>query len=57
MSTAEEFILIPKNQFMGEQPYTSQILVIPVFSIPVLNFPFKFVCDQMKTLKKSTKKF
>ena len=26
MSTAEEFILIPKNQFMKGQPYTSQIL-------------------------------
>ena len=29
MSTAEEFILIPKNQFMKEQPYTSQILNDP----------------------------
>ena len=26
MSTAEKFILIPKNQFMKEQPYSSQIL-------------------------------
>ena len=26
MSTAEEFILIPKNQYMKEQPYSSQIL-------------------------------
>ena len=26
MSTAEDFILIPKNQFMKEQPYSSQIL-------------------------------
>ena len=26
MSTAEEFILIPKNQFMKEQPYSLQIL-------------------------------
>ena len=26
MSTAEEFILIPKNQFMKEQAYSSQIL-------------------------------
>ena len=26
MSTAEEFILIPKNQLMKEQPYSSQIL-------------------------------
>ena len=26
MSTAEESILFPKNQFMKEQPYTSQIL-------------------------------
>ena len=26
MSTAEEFVLIPKNQFMKEQPYSSQIL-------------------------------
>ena len=25
MSTAEEFILIPKNQYMKEQPYSSQI--------------------------------
>ena len=29
MSTAEEFILIPKNQFMKEQLYTSQILNDP----------------------------
>ena len=29
MSTAEEFILIPKNQFMKEQPYASQILNDP----------------------------
>ena len=29
MSTAEEFILIPKNQFMKEQPYSSQILNDP----------------------------
>ena len=29
MSTAEEFILIPKNQFMKEQPYSSQILTDP----------------------------
>ena len=26
MSTAEEFILIPKNHYMKEQPYSSQIL-------------------------------
>ena len=29
MSTAEEFILIPKNQYMKEQPYSSQILNDP----------------------------
>ena len=29
MSTAEEFILIPKNQLMKEQPYSSQILNDP----------------------------
>ena len=29
MSTAEEFILIPKNQFMKEQPYSPQILNDP----------------------------
>ena len=29
MSTAEEFILIPKNQFMKQQPYTSPILNDP----------------------------
>ena len=29
MSTAEEFILIPKTQFMKEQPYSSQILNDP----------------------------
>ena len=29
MSTAEEFILIPKNQFMKEQSYFSQILNDP----------------------------
>ena len=29
MSTAEEFILIPKNQFMKEQPYSSQFLNDP----------------------------
>ena len=29
MSTAEEFILIPKNQFMKGQPYSSQILNDP----------------------------
>ena len=29
MSTAEVFFLIPKNQFMKEQPYTSQILNDP----------------------------
>ena len=29
MSTAEEVILIPKNQFMKEQPHTSQILNDP----------------------------
>ena len=29
MTTAEEFILIPKNQFMKEQPYSSQILNDP----------------------------
>ena len=29
MSTAEEFILIPKNQFMKEQLYSSQILNVP----------------------------
>ena len=29
MSTAEVFILIPKNQFMKEQPYSSQILNDP----------------------------
>ena len=29
MSTAAEFILIPKNQCMKEQPYTSQILNDP----------------------------
>ena len=29
MSTAEEFILIPKNQFMKEQPYSSQMLNDP----------------------------
>ena len=25
MSTAEEFILVPKNQYMKEQPYCAQI--------------------------------
>ena len=29
MKTVEEFILIPKNQFMKEQPYSSQILNDP----------------------------
>ena len=29
MSTAEEFIWIPKNQFMKEQPYSSQIINDP----------------------------
>ena len=29
MSTAEEFILFPKNQFMKEPPYSSQILNDP----------------------------
>ena len=29
MTTAEEFILIPKNQFTKEQPYSSQILYDP----------------------------
>ena len=29
MSTAEEFILIPKNQFMKERPYSPQILNDP----------------------------
>ena len=29
MSTAEEFILLPKNQFMKEQPYSSKILNDP----------------------------
>ena len=29
MSTAEEFILIPKNQYIKEQPYSSQILNDP----------------------------
>ena len=29
MSTAEELILIPKTQFMKEQPYSSQILNDP----------------------------
>ena len=29
MSTAEEFILIPKNQFMKEQSFSSQILIDP----------------------------
>ena len=29
MSAAEEFILIPKNQFMKEQPCSSQILNDP----------------------------
>ena len=29
MSTDEEFILIPKNQFLKEQPYSSQILNDP----------------------------
>ena len=29
MSTAEEINLIPKNQFMKEQPYTSQNLNDP----------------------------
>ena len=29
MTTAEEFILIPKNQFIKEQPYSSQILNDP----------------------------
>ena len=29
MSTADEFILIPKNQFMKEQPHSLQILNDP----------------------------
>ena len=29
MSTAQEFVLIPKNQFMKEEPYSSQILNNP----------------------------
>ena len=29
MSTAEKFILIPKNQYMKEQPYSLQILNDP----------------------------
>ena len=28
-STSKEFILIPKNQFIKEQPYSSQILIDP----------------------------
>ena len=40
MSTAEEFILIPKNQFMKEQPYSSQIQNDPRFQHRGAQFSF-----------------
>ena len=41
MSTAEEFILTPTNQFMEEQPYTSQILNDP--SVQHIGAQFSFL--------------
>ena len=40
MSTAGEFILIPKNQFMKEQRYTSQIVNDPNFQHTGAQFSF-----------------
>ena len=40
MSTAEEFILIPKNQYTKEQPYSSQILNDPRVQHRGIQFSF-----------------
>ena len=40
MSTAEKFILIPKNQFKKEQPFNSQILNDPSFQLSGARFSF-----------------
>ena len=39
MSTAEEFILIPKNHFVKEQPNSSQILNDPRVQLTGAQFP------------------
>ena len=52
MSTAEEFILVPKNRFMKEQPYTSQILNNP--SVQHTGAQFSFL-NRMRP-KENTKK-
>ena len=52
MSTAEEFILIPKNQFMKEQPYTSQNLNDPTVQHTGAQFSY---LNRMR-LNKNTKK-
>ena len=49
MSTAEEFILIPKNQFMKEQPYSSQILNDPRVQHTGAHFSF---LNRMRLKKK-----
>ena len=54
MSTAEEFILIPKNQFMKEQPYTSQILNDP--SVQHTGAQFSFL-NRMRPKENTEKEY
>ena len=54
MSTAEEFILIPKNQFMKEQPYTSQILNDP--SVQHTSAQFSFL-NRMRPNENNNKEY
>ena len=57
METAEEFILIPKNQFMKEQPFSSQILNDPRVQHTGAQFSFLNRMRPTENTKKSTRKF
>ena len=54
MSTAEEYILFPKNQFMKEQLYTSQILNDP--SVQHTGAQFSFL-NRMRPNKNTKKEY
>ena len=54
MSTAEEFILIPKNQYMKEQPYSSKILNDPRVQHRGAQFSF---LNRMRPNKNTNKEY
>ena len=57
MSTAEEFILIPENQFMKEQLYSPQILNDPSVQHTGAHFSFLNHMPSNENTKKEYRKF